>query len=197
MVFRVRRRARKISRVLVPTLPIERLMWVIWVPVIFTWMGYPFVAIAQDPVTHPWIAVPLVARSSDQLFLVRWIASGLGLVCLLFSIRCWVHMGRDWRMGVDPTLRQRLITDGLFSWVRHPIYAFSVALMSLSVVAVPTVIMLAAAVIHITLMSIKADNEEAFLAEVHGVDYLRYCARTGRFVPRWRRIFGVVSSDRA
>jgi protein-S-isoprenylcysteine O-methyltransferase Ste14 len=34
---------------------------------------------------------------------------------------------------------------------------------------------------------IKARNEEAFLREVHGETYARYCAQTGRFLPRLSR----------
>ena len=44
--------------------------------------------------------------------------------------------------------------------------------------------MLAIAVVHVTLMHLKARNEEAHLAAVHGEAYARYAARTGRFVPR-------------
>ena len=35
------------------------------------------------------------------------------------------------------------------------------------------------------LMVLKARNEEAFLHGVHGEVYARYCARTGRFLPRF------------
>jgi protein-S-isoprenylcysteine O-methyltransferase Ste14 len=44
--------------------------------------------------------------------------------------------------------------------------------------------MLAIAAIHVTLMAIKARNEERHLLSVHGEAYARYVARTGRFVPR-------------
>jgi protein-S-isoprenylcysteine O-methyltransferase Ste14 len=54
-----------------------------------------------------------------------------------------------------------------------------------SVVILPTAPMLAVAAFHVSLMVIKARNEEAFLHGVHGVVYARYCAETGRFLPRF------------
>ena len=50
---------------------------------------------------------------------------------------------------------------------------------------VPTAPMLVVAAIHLCLMVMKARNEEAFLHGVHGEVYARYCAQTGRFLPRF------------
>jgi protein-S-isoprenylcysteine O-methyltransferase Ste14 len=44
--------------------------------------------------------------------------------------------------------------------------------------------MFVVAVVHATLMILKARNEERFLLDLHGEAYARYCARTGRFLPR-------------
>jgi protein-S-isoprenylcysteine O-methyltransferase Ste14 len=53
-----------------------------------------------------------------------------------------------------------------------------------SAVVLPTPPMLLIALVHVVLMNIKARNEEAHLAAIHGEAYDRYAARTGRFVPR-------------
>ncbi|MGA8034043.1 MAG: isoprenylcysteine carboxylmethyltransferase family protein, partial [Casimicrobiaceae bacterium] len=77
-----------------------------------------------------------------------------------------------------------LITDGPFRRIRHPIYAFSILIMIASAVVLPTPSMIALAALHLSLMNIKARNEEAHLARMHGDAYLRYLDRTGRFLPR-------------
>ena len=46
-------------------------------------------------------------------------------------------MGRDWRMDISDR-NTSLITDGLFARVRHPIYAFSIALMLATAIVLPT-----------------------------------------------------------
>jgi protein-S-isoprenylcysteine O-methyltransferase Ste14 len=195
MVLRVRRRARKLSRVLVPKLAIERLMWLVWVPLIVAWMALPFVAVGQDPTRHPYLALPAFAVDSYPLLVVRWSASVLGVVCLALSILCWSHMGRDWRMGIDPSLKTRLIVDGPFARVRHPIYSLSMLLMACTVVGVPTLPVLMIALAHIGLMHLKARNEERFLLSVHGDAYASYCVQTGRFFPRVRRSSPRVSAN--
>ena len=86
-------------------------------------------------------------------------------------------------MGVSETQKTELITDGVFAYVRHPIYALSMLLMICSVIVVPTLPMLVIAVVHIVLMNIKAHNEERYLLKVHGEQYQRYLQRTSRFFP--------------
>ena len=184
MVVRVSRRKRRVHRVLIPTQRRERLMWMVWVPLIAAWIAMPFVASAQDPADHPWIGVPVFVSSGWVFATLRIAAASVAVVCLLMSIQCWRHMGRDWRMGVDPEDESRLITNGPFGKVRHPIYTLSIALMLCTVVVIPSPAMLAIAAVHITLMYLKARNEEEFLLEKHGQSYSEYCERTGRFLPR-------------
>jgi protein-S-isoprenylcysteine O-methyltransferase Ste14 len=93
-------------------------------------------------------------------------------------------MGRNWRMAVAPGEETELVTSGPFARVRHPIYALSILLMLCTLVVVPTLPLLAMAVVHVGLMVVKARNEERFLERLHGAAYADYCRRTGRFVPR-------------
>ncbi len=186
MIVRVGRKSRGIGRLLVPTQRRERTMWIVWVPLVAAWIAMPFVASAQDPARHPWLAIPRLAVSQPALHALRVAASVIAIVCFLVSVRCWRHMGRDWRMGIDPAGERRLITNGPFARVRHPIYALSVALMLCTVVVIPNPVMLVIAALHIALMWLKARNEEAFLHKMHGPSYSEYCRRTGRFLPRIR-----------
>jgi protein-S-isoprenylcysteine O-methyltransferase Ste14 len=95
-------------------------------------------------------------------------------------------MGKDWRMAVTDEKDGVLITDGMFSRMRHPIYAFSILLMLATMVIVPTVPMLALGAVHVLLMVVKAHNEERHMLALHGDAYARYLAATGRFLPRLR-----------
>jgi protein-S-isoprenylcysteine O-methyltransferase Ste14 len=57
-------------------------------------------------------------------------------------------------------------------------------LMWCSLLIVPTGPMLLIAVVHASLMHLKARNEERHLSKVHGAQYEAYLNRTGRFFPR-------------
>jgi protein-S-isoprenylcysteine O-methyltransferase Ste14 len=93
-------------------------------------------------------------------------------------------MGRNWSMAIIPDQKTELVTSGLFGWVRHPIYSLSILLMMCTAVVVSTVPMVLLAVLHVTLMNLKAQNEERHLTARHGLSYGNYCNQVGRFVPR-------------
>lgn len=185
MVVRVDRKSRGMARLLAPSQPRERIMVLVWVPLVIGWMLLPLVAAGQPPGAASIWALP-AWTGAPAVLAWRWAATALAVGCWLASIACWRHMGCHWRMAVDPQKPPVLLTDGPFAIVRHPIYALSILMMACTAVVTPTPLMLLLAVVHITLMHLKARNEEAFMQRQHGDAYNEYCRRVGRFVPRWR-----------
>jgi protein-S-isoprenylcysteine O-methyltransferase Ste14 len=181
MIVRVHRKTHKLGG-LVPEQSLERAMWVVWVPVVAGWLALPYFALVR---THPPLAMPEFARVVPAYAALRWIAAGGAITGLLLTTLCWSRMGTGWRMGVSTTGGETLITDGMFRYVRHPIYALSMLLVICSMIVVPTAPMLVIGAVHLVLLQIKARNEERHLTEVHGDAYREYLARTARFVP-WR-----------
>ena len=179
MIVRVRRKHRKHSGV-VPEQNLERLMWLVWVPLVVAWIALPYFAATRS--SAPW-AIPQFARG-PAYHLIQ-VGGGGGWARLpRLTVECWVRMGESWRMAVTPGETTELVTSGLYAHIRHPIYALSVVLMLCSAVVVPTAPMVIVAAIHVALMLVKARNEERFLLGAHGERYARYYARTGRFFPR-------------
>lgn len=179
MVNRVRRHRRRDAG-LVPQQPRERAMWIVWVPLVAAWVALPWIALNR---VDGLLGLPSFA-GEDGFLLMRGIAAACALLCWFATLLCYRRMGDDWGMAVT-SQETALITDGPFRRIRHPIYAFSILLMLASAVVLPTLPMLAVALVHVMLMNLKARNEEAHLAAKHGADYARYAARTGRFVPRF------------
>jgi len=179
MVVRARRKQHHDVGV-IPERPAERALWLILVPVIACWCALPWLGVTHE---RGVFAVPSFARGTPAYAAIRWLAAAAAVAFLLLTIQCWRRMGRDWRMDISDR-NTSLITDGLFAKVRHPIYAFSIALMIATAIVLPSVAMLIVAAAHIALMNIKARSEEAHLARLHGDVYRRYVERTGRFVPR-------------
>ena len=179
MVVRARRKQHHDVGV-IPERSAERALWLILVPVIACWCALPWLGLPHE---HGAFAVPAFARDTPAYAAVRWLAAAAAVLCLVLTIQCWRRMGRDWRMDISDR-NTSLITDGLFARVRHPIYAFSIALMIATAIVLPSVPMLVVALAHVVLMNVKARSEEAHLARMHGDAYRRYVERTGRFVPR-------------
>lgn len=179
MVIRARRRGRR-DVGFIPERPAERLMWLAVVPVVGAWMAFPVIALTHG---HGAFAVPGFARDEAWYAALRWIAAAASVACLAATLRAWRAMGRHWRMDISER-NTALLTSGPFSRIRHPIYALSIGMMIATAIVLPAAPMLAAAAAHIVLMYVKARNEEAHLARMHGEAYARYVERTGRFLPR-------------
>ncbi|HXX84568.1 MAG TPA: isoprenylcysteine carboxylmethyltransferase family protein [Casimicrobiaceae bacterium] len=181
MVVRLRRKSRS-SAGLIPEQPLERLMWLVWVPLVVAWNVLPYLAVVRRV---PSLRVPNFALEEPAYAALRAAAALAATVCVILTAWCWARMGKSWSMAVSERNRGELITDGLFARVRHPIYSLSMLLMVCSAVVVPTPPVVAIALVHIWLMRLKARSEERHLLKVHGDAYASYLRRTGRFVPRF------------
>ena len=180
MIVRVKRHSRTIP-ILAPKQPLERFMGVIFIPVVALWVILPWLAQSSG---RPMFALPAFVTQVTLYGACRWLAAFIAVLCLVVTARCWARMGKDWRMAVAVGEKTNLITDGPFSRIRHPIYAFQILLMICTVVVVPTLPMVLVAVTHFALMHVKAHNEEKYLLQTQFDDYSRYVQRTGRFFPR-------------
>jgi protein-S-isoprenylcysteine O-methyltransferase Ste14 len=164
----------------IPERPVERMMWLVFVPLVVAWCALPWIGLTHE---RGWLAPPAFVRDGVMYPALRLLAAIAAVASLAMTMRCWRAMGRSWRMDISDR-NTALITSGMFGRVRHPIYAFSIAMMIATAIVLPTPPMLLLAAVHIVLMNIKARNEEAHLARIHGEAYARYIERTGRFLPR-------------
>ncbi len=184
MIVRVRRQSRKhTARAadVLPRQPLERVLGLVWVPLVAAWVTLPWLALSR---TGPPFGLPAFTLVPAYAAL-RYAATVVAIACLVLTVKSWARMGPHWRMAVTDD-EQALITDGMFARVRHPIYALSILLMVATMVVVPTGPMVAVGAAHIALMVIKAHNEERHLLVKHGTSYAAYVRRTGRFLPRSR-----------
>ena len=183
-VLRMARKARrKTGRAasFLPPEPVGRALRLIWIPVVIVWIVHPFTTAAglfRPSLLHPLYASPFIA----------WPAAIAAITCLWASRICWKTMGKNWRMGIDPNEQNLLILTGPYTYVRHPIYALSQAMMLATVVAIPTPLLIASALLHILLLQWEARREEPSPIRTRQ-RYTQYRASVGRFVPRFRRPF--------
>ncbi len=170
----------------------ERWMWALWVPAILLWQVLPATAAVS---ASPWLATPQWALTNPLLLTVRFVAAGVAALALGMTVPNWLGMGKNWSMAVVPGKRCRLITSGMFSYVRHPIYALSILLMLATMTVTLSPAMTLVGLIHITMLRMKAIGEEQYLTQTHGQAYADYCARTGRFVPHLHTEDEVIDDD--
>ena len=112
---------------------------------------------------------------------LQYIGCGLLLLSLVLVWVAQSHMANSWRIGIDEKNRTELVTNGLFSFSRNPVFsgimianiglfliipnAFTLLIISLSVVSINTQIRL----------------EEVFLKNSHGKKYQEYLNQVRRW----------------
>ena len=108
----------------------------------------------------------------------------LSLAGVAGTLHAQLEMGSSWRVGVDPSERTTLQTDGPFAWVRNPIFSWMILTATGLALLVPNaastlgcVALVVGIELHVRLV------EEPYLLRVHGEVYARWAARTGRFLP--------------
>lgn len=157
----------------------ERRLWLLVGPTILAWIGLPTLALLSTP---EWLAVPAWVQGPLGLVL-RGTAAATAVAFFLLSVRCWREMGQSWSMAIVPGQKTKLVTSGIYAWVRHPIYALSIGLMVCTLAVLPVLPIFILAAFHFIAFNRKAAFEEQHLMKEFGPDYQAYCRRVGRFWP--------------
>lgn len=132
-----------------------------------------------------WVASPLLASADYPL---RPVPLFGGTLCLVFGLwlfhRSHAELGANWSITLEVRENHRLVTEGLYRWVRHPmylsllIYSAGQALVLPNYVAGPSY-----GVAMALLFAVRVGAEERMMLEEFGKDYEAYMARTKRLVP--------------
>ncbi len=149
----------------------------------FAILGY-FASIILYLLNLPWFAWSQIPAFPE---FIRWIGVVLTLVSVPFL--WWIHKTLDRQYSPCLQIKEshRLITDGPYASVRHPMYtvfnsfSFGVSLLTANF------FILGFAVILIIPFPFVAQKEEHMLLEKFGDEYAEYMKRTGRFLPRIRK----------
>jgi len=141
------------------------------------WLGF-FVPLV-------WIATPVFAFADYPLRPVPFIA---GTLCL--AVGLWLFhlshadLGTNWSITLEVLERHRLVTEGIYRRVRHPmylallLYSLGQALVLPNWVAGPSYL-----VAFGLLFALRVGPEERMMREEFGKDYEAYMARTKRLIP--------------
>lgn len=164
-----------------PRGPRERLLWAGWFGVVAAWLALPVLCAGGQGLLPGTAILPVP---------IQPLLSALGITMVVAgyagTLWCYVAMGNSWRMGVNRTEKTELVTRGPYGYVRHPIYLFQVVMVAAIPLLLPSVLAFTIFAIHVLCVRAKAADEESHLRSLLGEPYEAYCARAGRWWPRWR-----------
>jgi protein-S-isoprenylcysteine O-methyltransferase Ste14 len=115
-----------------------------------------------------------------------WLGIPLLFAALGLLWRAHADLGRNWSATVRIRAGHALVTDGVYAYVRHPIYAAHWLIVIAQVLLVQNWI--AGPVGFLTFLLVYAyriPREEAMLLQQYGDEYRVYMQHTGRVTPRW------------
>jgi len=119
-------------------------------------------------------------------FLQNSIVQLIGLVLIHFSL-IWIsvaqfQMSNSWRIGIDENNRTELVTTGIFSISRNPIFLGMILSVLGLFLITPNAIMFCLTYTTYIIIQIQIRLEEEFLERQHTKNYINYKQKTRRLI---------------
>jgi protein-S-isoprenylcysteine O-methyltransferase Ste14 len=136
------------------------------VPAIYTIIGVPRFA---DYAFRPWLA---------------WIGVAVLVCALALFFHTHRRLGRYWSVTLEIRENHGLVTDGIYRFVRHPMYSAYFLWVLSQALLLPNWIAGPAGIVGFgTLFAFRVRREEQMMLQAFGDAYAAYAARTKRIIP--------------
>jgi protein-S-isoprenylcysteine O-methyltransferase Ste14 len=144
---------------------------------VLVWVGF-FVPLI-------WLASPVLSFAEYPLTLGPLIA---GVVCfgagLWLFYRSHADLGTNWSVTLEVREQHRLIAQGVYSRIRHPMYSALVLYSLGHALVIPNWVAGPANLVAFAILfTLRVQAEERMMSDVFGDEYTTYAARTKRLIP--------------
>ncbi|HUG17591.1 MAG TPA: protein-S-isoprenylcysteine O-methyltransferase [Planctomycetaceae bacterium] len=148
------------------------LLFVMFPPVLLLPLLYfftPWLSFADYPLIEP----------------VRWAGVAAMVVSLWLFWRSHSDLGKNWSVSLEIRENHELVTNGVYRWIRHPMYA-SIWLWAIAQGMVLANWLAGWSVVpaFAAMYFLRIPREEHLMLETFGEAYRQYSSRTGRIIPR-------------
>jgi protein-S-isoprenylcysteine O-methyltransferase Ste14 len=127
--------------------------------------------------------------------------TGMFVSMLLGYAVAFVGIGlfaQGWRQVYRARQDDRLVTDGLYRYVRHPQYTgLFIALFGEGIIHWPTIFSVALFPLVVVIFTWLARREERDMIDTFGEDYRTYQRKVPMFIPRWEQWRDLVAESRS
>ncbi|MBK7450516.1 MAG: isoprenylcysteine carboxylmethyltransferase family protein [Anaerolineales bacterium] len=154
--------------------------------------GIPTMTIIRISGLALWVS-PLVFLINPQWMIwskayipdwMRWFGVGIGILVVCGIYWLFTSIGN----GITPVSTTRkqhkLVTNGIYRWVRHPLYTIGSSLFVAFGMMADNWFIALLGILAFFGMAIRTPKEEANLIEKFGDEYREYMKRTGKFLPK-------------
>jgi len=137
------------------------------IPIIYVATGFPA---AADYPFRPWMG---------------WVGLIVEIAFLWLFYASHGQLGRNWSVTLEIRDQHKLVTDGLYRYVRHPMYSSFWLWALAQFFLLPNWVAGLSGLIGVAILYFsRVGKEEAMMRQAFGADYDAYARRTGRVIPR-------------
>jgi protein-S-isoprenylcysteine O-methyltransferase Ste14 len=117
-----------------------------------------------------------------QLKEIKWIGYALIHISCIWIFIAQRNMSDEWRIGIDIENKVKLITKGLFSISRNPIFLGVIVLFVGIFLIIPNLVTVVILITGIIVIQIQVRLEEEFLMKKLGEEYMIYMNQVKRWL---------------
>lgn len=122
---------------------------------------------------------PILFLENEKLIYVGLIIIHLALIWIFVA---QIQMSKSWRIGIDEKHKTELVTKGVFSISRNPIFLGMILTVFGIFLILPNTITFFLTLTTYFIIQIQIRLEEEFLEKQHGSSYLNYKSKTKRLL---------------
>ncbi len=142
------------------------------------------IGLAVIPAFYLATGIPAAADYPFQPWL-GWCGLVVQVLFLALFYASHRQLGRNWSVTLEIRNDHRLVTDGLYRYVRHPMYSSFWLWAIAQAFLLPNWVAGLSGLVGVAILFLaRVGAEEAMMEKHFGEEYRSYAARTGRVIPR-------------
>jgi protein-S-isoprenylcysteine O-methyltransferase Ste14 len=111
---------------------------------------------------------------------IQWMGWMILCVALAWTVIAQSNMKNSWRIGIDHEQKTELITEGLFSYSKNPIFLGMLLVLAGLFLVTPNAVTLIFWIVGYILIQVQIRLEEEYLQRQHGEAYAIFCRKVPR-----------------
>lgn len=147
-------------------------------------LGIATVSLSLVPIVYVATGFPAFADYAFQPWL-GWIGLVVELAFLWLFHASHRQLGKNWSVSLEIRSEHKLVTEGLYRYVRHPMYLSFWLWAIAQFCLLPNWVAGPAGLVGVAILYFyRIGHEEAMMRETFGAAYDEYASRTGRIIPK-------------
>lgn len=120
--------------------------------------------------------------------LIRLAGLILGIVSLIMLVHVQICLGRFWSTSLTLSKDHRIIQNGFYKYIRHPMYFVLICIMIFHILVPANLLIMVPSIIAIINIYTRIGREEKMLIDHFGNDYIEYMKITNKIIPNFLKL---------